>query len=339
MPVLHRRTSPPRLSAATIGPMLAALAFGALSAVGSAASADEVTLKAAVFVPPSTTYGIPFKRFVDRVNETGKGVLQIRIVGGPEAVPADGQAQAVKSGVLDIASIPPTYYKSAMVEGDAQILSDMSVAEQRKSGAYAALSALAAERMNALYLTTYGMGVPFHLYVSKDMPITKPDDLKGLRFRGQPIYNAVFKHYGIAGVNIAAPEVYTALERGVTQGYGWPLWGINDFGWDKLTKMRIDPGFYNVVVNILMNKSKYDSLTAEQRKVIGDAVAWFEIDNERYTSETTKAALDLQAKQGIKPVDFGPDFKKVAVDLYWDDLTKLSPDSIGKLKALLAKPL
>ena len=71
------------------------------------------------------------------MNETGKGVLQIRIVGGPEAVPADGQAQAVKSGVLDIASIPPTYYKSAMVEGDAQTLSDMSVAEQRKSGAYA----------------------------------------------------------------------------------------------------------------------------------------------------------------------------------------------------------
>jgi TRAP-type transport system periplasmic protein len=338
MPVLRRRTSPRRLPA-TIRPLLAGLAFGALSVVGSAAGADEVTLKAAVFVPPSTTYGIQFKRFVDRVNESGKGALQIRIVGGPEAVPADGQAQAVKSGVLDIASIPPTYYKSAMVEGDAQILSDMSVAEQRKSGAYALLNQIAVERMGALYLTTYGMGVPFHLYVTKDMPVTKPDDLKGLRFRGQPNYNAVFKHYGIAGVNIAAPEVYTALERGVAQGYGWPLWGINDFGWDKLTKVRIDPGFYNVVVNILMNKSKYDSLTAAQRKVIDDAVAWFEIDNERYTSETTKAALDLQAKQGIKSVDFGPEFKKTAVDLYWDDLTKLSPASIDKLKALLAKPL
>jgi TRAP-type transport system periplasmic protein len=337
MPVLCRRTSPPRVPA-TLGPLLAGLAFGAL-VVGSAARADEVTLKAAVFVPPSTTYGIQFKRFVDRVNESGKGVLQIRIVGGPEAVPADGQAQAVKSGVLDIASIPPTYYKSAMVEGDAQILSDMNVAEQRKSGAYALLNQIAVERMGALYLTTYGMGVPFHLYVTKEMPVSKPDDLKGLRFRGQPNYNAVFKHYGIAGVNIAAPEVYTALERGVAQGYGWPLWGINDFGWDKLTKMRIDPGFYNVVVNILMNKSKYDSLTAEQRKVIDDAVAWFEIDNERYTSETTKAALDLQTKQGIKPVDFGSEFKKTAVDLYWDDLTKLSPDSIGKLKTLLTKPL
>jgi TRAP-type transport system periplasmic protein len=326
------RTSLHRWPAAVAG-----LAFGFSAAMVSTAGAQEVTLKAAVFVPPTTTYGIPFKRFVDRVNDTGKGVLQIRVVGGPEAVPADGQAQAVKSGVLDIASIPPAYYKSAMVEGDAQTLSDMSVAEQRKSGGYALLNQIAVERMNSLYLTSYGMGVPFHLYVAKDMPISKPEDLKGLRFRGQPVYNAIFKNYGIAGVNIAPPEVYTALERGTVQGYGWPLWGINDFGWDKLTKMRIDPGFYNVVVNVLMNKSRYDALTPAQRKVIDDAVAWFEKDNESYTSETTKAALDMQEKQGIKAVGFGPGFKKTVGELYWDDLKKLSPDSIGKLQALLAK--
>ena len=121
--------------------------------------------------------------------------------------------------------------------------------------------------MNAVYLTTYGMGVPFHLYLTKDVPVAKPDDLSGMRFRGQPNYNAIFKHYNIASVNIAPPEVFTALERGVVQGYGYPLWGIDDFGWDKLTKMRIDPGFYNVVVNILMNKTSYDKLTPAQRKV------------------------------------------------------------------------
>jgi TRAP-type C4-dicarboxylate transport system substrate-binding protein len=301
------------------------------------ANAEELTLKAAVFVPPSTTYGIPFKRFVDHVNETGKGVLQIRIVGGPEAVPADGQAQAVKNGVLDIAAIPPAYYKSAMVEGDAQILSDMTVAEQRKSGGYAALNAIAGERMNSMYLTTYGIGVPFHFYVTKEMAITKPEDLNGLRFRGQPNYNALFKHYGIAGVNIAAPEVYTALERGTVQGYGWPLWGINDFGWEKLTKIRIDPGFYNVVNTVLMNKSKYASLTPEQKKVIDAAVTWFEGDDLRYSAEKTKETLEMQAKAGIKTVDFGPEFKKLAVSLYWDDLKKLSPDAMAKLQPLLTK--
>ena len=299
--------------------------------------AQEVTLKAAVFVPPSTTYGIPFKRFVDRVNETGKGVLQIRIVGGPEAVPANNQADAVKSGVLDIASIPPAYYKSSMVEGDAQILSNMTVAEQRASGGYAMLNKIANDRMNAVYLTTYGMGVPFHLYLTKEGTVAKADDLKGLRLRGQPNYNAVFKHYNITSANIAAPEVFTALERGVVQGYGWPLWGISDFGWDKLTKVRVDPGFYNVVVNILMNKASYDKLTPAQRKVIDDAVAWFEADTLTYTAETTKATLEAQAKQGIKAVDFGPEFKKVALDLYWEDLKKLSPDSIAKLQSLPIK--
>jgi TRAP-type C4-dicarboxylate transport system substrate-binding protein len=305
--------------------------------IAGAANAEELTLKAAVFVPPSTTYGIPFKRFVDHVNETGKGVLQIRIVGGPEAVPADGQAQAVKNGVLDISAIPTAYYKSLMVEGDAQVLNDLSLADQRKSGLFAALNQIANQKMNANYLTTFGIGVHFHLYVSKDMQVTKPEDLKGLRFRGQPNYAAIFRHYSIAGVNIAAPEVYTALERGTVQGYGWPLWGIEDFGWDKLTKIRIDPGFYNVTVNVLMNKPKYDSLSAEQKKVIDDAVVWFEQDDLRYTEQKSKDTLAAQQKAGIKVVDFGPEWQKTAVDLSWEDLTKLSPDSIGKLRAIIDK--
>jgi TRAP-type transport system periplasmic protein len=313
-----------------------AAALGFLTVAG-AAGAEEITLKSAVFVPASTTYGIPFKRFVDRVNETGKGVLQIRIVGGPEAVPADAQAQAVKNGVLDISAIPTAYYKSLMVEGDAQVLNDLSLAEQRKSGLFAALNQIANEKMNANYLTSFGIGVHFHFYVSKDMQVTKPEDLKGLRFRGQPNYAAMFRHYGIAGVNIAPPEVYTALERGTVQGYGWPLWGIEDFGWDKLTKIRIDPGFYNVTVNVLMNKPKYDSLSAEQKKVLDDAVVWFEQDDLRYTEQKSKDTLASQQKAGIKVVDFGPQWQKTAVDLSWEDLTKLSPDSIGKLRAIIDK--
>ncbi len=329
MPASRRMSLRPlRAFAAGIGLLIAASAGG---------TAQEVTLKAALFVPPSTTYGIPFKRFVDRVNETGKDLLQIRIVGGPEAVPADGQAQAVRNGVLDIASIPTAYYKSLMVEGDAQVLNDLSIAEQRQSGLYAMLNKLANDKMNVNYMTTYGVGVHFHFYVTKEMTVTKPDDLKGLRFRGQPNYAAMFRHYGIAGVNIAAPEVYTALERGTVQGYGWPLWGINDFGWDKLTKIRIDPGFYNVTVNVLMNKPRYDSLSPAQRKVLDDAVVWFEQDDLRYTEQKTKETLEQQAKAGIKVVDFGPAWRKTAVELSWEDLTKLSPDSIGRLKAVIDK--
>ena len=330
MPALCRRTVLHRL------PVLAA-GLGFLSIAGAPAGAEELTLKAAVFVPPSTTYGVPFKRFVDHVNETGKGVVQIRIVGGPEAVPADGQAQAVRTGVLDIASIPTAYYKSLMVEGDAQVLNDLTVAQQRSSGLYGMLNKLANDKMNANYLTSYGIGVHFHFYVTKDMAVTKPEDLKGLRFRGQPNYAAMFKHYGIAGVNIAPSG---GLHR-TRARHGAGLWlaarGINDFGWDKLTKIRIDPGFYNVTVNVLMNKTRYDLLEPAQRKLLDDAVVWFEKDDLRYTEEKTKETLEQQAKAGIKVVDFGPEWRKTAVELSWEDLTKLSPDSIGKLRAVIDK--
>ena len=147
----------------------------------------------------------------------------------------------------------------------------------------------------------------------------------------------MFRHYGIAGVNIAPPEVYTALERGTVQGYGWPLWGIDDFGWDKLTKIRIDPGFYNVTVNVLMNKPKYDSLSPAQSKVLDDAVVWFEQDDLRYTAQKTKDTLACRKRPASRSSTSARQWSKTAVDLSWEDLTKLSPDSIGKLRAIIDK--
>ena len=127
-------------------------------------------------------------------------------------------------------------------------------------------------------------------------------------------------------MNIAAPEVYTALERGVVQGYGWPLWGINDFGWEKLTKIRIDPGFYNVVVNILMNKPEYDSHRPAQRKVIDDAVGLVRAGRERYTADSTKAALDHAGEGRHQGRRFRPGLPQDRRGSVWDDLKKLSPD-------------
>jgi TRAP-type C4-dicarboxylate transport system substrate-binding protein len=86
-----------------------------------------------------------------------------------------------------------------------------------------------------------------------------------------------------------------------------------------------------------MNKPKYDSLPAAQKKVLDDAVKWFEADDLRYTEQKTKDTLAYQEKAGIKVVNFGPEWQKTAVALSWEDLTKLSPDSIGKLRAIIDK--
>ena len=48
-------------------------ATAAIALMAGFASAQEVRLRAAMFVPPTTAFGEPFKKFIDHVNETGKG--------------------------------------------------------------------------------------------------------------------------------------------------------------------------------------------------------------------------------------------------------------------------
>lgn len=314
----------------------AVLSVISLSAI-SPALASELQLRAAVFTPLDTTWGKPFQMFVDRVNEAGKGVLQIRVV-GPEAIPATEQPNAIRSGLIDMVATPPGMYKSAMVEANAQDLSDLSLAEQRASGGYDALNEILAKKLGAVALTTYGTGVPFHLYLTEDN-IENISDLKGLRVRSQPIFSPFFNDLSLSQSMIPIGEVYTSLERKVVQGYGFAAWGLSDMGWDKLTKVRIDPGFYSVVVNVLMNQKKLQQLTPEQKKILTDAVVAFEEDLIQYTIDTSKRNLEEQNAAGIKSVDFGEEFANRARELYWEELESLSPDEIPKLRALLDRAL
>jgi TRAP-type C4-dicarboxylate transport system substrate-binding protein len=306
----------------------------ALALVGTA-SAQEVTLKAGSFLPLNINFGEPFKRFADHVNAEGKGLVQIRVVGGPEAVPPFELGNAVKSGVLDMAALPPAYYKGLLPEGDAAILTKMSFVEQRKSGAWAFLNQLHNEKVNAYYLAAYGDGVPFHLYLRK--PIKDLSELKGLKLRSSPNYQAFFIALGATTVVTPPGEVYTALERGVIDGYGWPLWGIQDQGWDKYTKMRVDPGFYNVTCNILVNLNKWKSLSEAQRAFLTKMGTWLEDDFPKLAKERNAKEAAYQKKVGVEVKDFGPAFEQQANDLYWAELAKISPDNIAKLKKLLTK--
>ncbi len=306
----------------------------AIALMAGFASAQEVRLRAAMFVPPTTAFGEPFKKFVDHVNETGKGKVQIQLL-DQGAVPPFEQGNAVGSGVLDIATIPPAYYKNKMVEGEATIFSNMSFLEHRSNGAWAAMNKLHNEKVNVQYLAGYADGVKFHIWLTK--PVANAAALKGLKLRSTPNFAAFFNSLGVTSVTTPPGEVYTALERGVVDGYGWPRWGIHDLSWDKYTKVRVDPGFYNVVVNVLMNLPKYRSLTPDQRKVLDDASIWLETNFPKWRDEKTVVEEAKQKASGVQVLDFGPSFEKQANDAYMADLIKASPDNMAMLMKLLVK--
>ena len=53
----------------------------------------------------------------------------------------------------------------------------------------------------------------------------------------------------------------------MVDGYGWPVSGIFDLGWEKVTKFRVEPAFYSVEVNVLVNQDTWKSLNDAQRSL------------------------------------------------------------------------
>jgi TRAP-type C4-dicarboxylate transport system substrate-binding protein len=315
-------------------PRLASALIAAGLCLAGPTSAQETLLRAAVFVPPNTTFGEMFGRFVAHVNAEGKGLVQINLVGGPSAIPSLEQGNAVRTGVLDIAAVPPSFYAGNMPEADATILSPLTFRQQRASGAWEALNRISNQKMNSWYLAAYGEGIPFHIWTTKQ-PTSA--NFQGWKLRTVPNYTAFFQALGAAPITMPPGEVKTALERGVVDGYGWPLVGIFDLGWGGDTKYRIDPGFYSVVVNVLVNQTKWKNLRDDQRAFLTRMGEWLETENTRWAADKSASELKRQADAGIKVVNLGPDYLKLAYSAYWTELAKRAPESVNLLRPLLER--
>ena len=118
---------------------LKAIFLLALLTAGGSALAQEASLSAVVFVPRNTTFGEIFVRFVEQANKEGKGLLQINLRGGPDAIPTFEQGNALRTGVVDMVSLPPTFYTNVCPECDAQILAPQMTPQLRKTPFWNAL--------------------------------------------------------------------------------------------------------------------------------------------------------------------------------------------------------
>jgi TRAP-type C4-dicarboxylate transport system substrate-binding protein len=299
--------------------------------------AQEVTLKAANAFPEASYYARNFERFIDKVNAEGKGLVRIQYVGGPKSIPTFELANAVRNGVVDLANTTTSFTAGVVPEGLVLNYTDLGMAQLRRNGTIDYLNKIYLEKGLYLFART-GEGVPYHIYSNKK--ITKAD-LTGLKLRIAPIYRDFFSRLGASVVQVAPGEVYTALDRGVVDGYGWPLIGIFDLGWQERTKYRLDPGFYNIELGVVFNARSWQKLGDAQRQFLEKQGAWLESLNAAYPADG--AAEDKRQRQaGIEVVRLDDAQAKVflqtAYDQAWEGVIKASPVHGPKLKQMVAKP-
>jgi TRAP-type C4-dicarboxylate transport system substrate-binding protein len=318
--------------------LVAVLAFAfALVTAPPLAIAQEATLKVVSAFPENTLYVKRLESWIERANQEGRGTLRLTFIGGPKAIPTFEVGNAVRTGVVDIAMSTGAYYTNMFPESDALKLTQIPIAEQRKNGAYEYINKIWNQKGNMLYLARIVQWQPFHLYLNKK--IDRPD-LAGLKIRVTPVYREFFTALGATVMQTAPGELYTALERGVVDGYGWPIGGIFDLGWQEKTKFRVDPGFYDAEVSLIVNLDTWKKLTPAQRDLLTRQALAFEAQND-FWKTYAEDEIKRQAQAGIQVIRFdgapGQQYVDRAYETAWAAVIKASPEHGPKLRELFAR--
>jgi TRAP-type C4-dicarboxylate transport system substrate-binding protein len=312
--------------------VLAALAAATLAVQGQAQS-QEVTLRVVSAFAENTTYVKNLLPMIQKLNAEGKGSLQINFIGGPKAMPPFEVGNAVRTGVVDMAMTTGAFYTNIMPEADALKLTQVPHQQLRKNGGHDLINKIWNEKANMQYLARVIDYTPFHLYLTKK--IDKPD-LTGLKLRITPVYREFFQALGATVVQTAPGEVYTALERGVVDGYGWPINGIFDFNWHEKTKFRVDPGFYSAEVSLVMNLDKWKALNAKQRDLLNKHAIALENGNDMW-KKVNQDDIRKQKDSGIQVISFGKDYYERAYQVGWESAIKASPTYGPQMRKLFSK--
>jgi TRAP-type transport system periplasmic protein len=316
----------------------ALIAVAALHPGAATAQQQPIVLRG--ITPWTSDYDLSqaFIVFQKMVNERLAGRVTINYLGGPEVTPPDQQVEALRNGVVDVVLGAAAYYRSQVPVATAIQFTKKLPSELRETGYYDLMRQLHMELGNVVYLANVAGGNKFRIYLKR--PIEKPD-FTGLKLRVTPVYLPMVKALNGTPISIAAGEVYTALERGVIDGYGWTYTGIYLFGWQEHTKALIDHPFYAMDTAILFNRDAWQRLPADIRAALEEIGVELEKQTEKEIAEKLVAEDEKLPKMGIKYIKFPPaeaeKYLKTVYDEGWKDFVARNKAVIDKHPGLLEK--
>lgn len=281
-----------------------------------------------------------FWLFTEMVKQKLADKVEIKYLGADDVVKPGDQFEALGQGMFEIGHLPGNYANTKMPVSDTLHLSQLSPMEERTKGVYDILKAEFESKLNIIYLgKTGGPGYQYDLYTN--FPVKALSDFKGKSIRTAPVHVPLVKALGASPVAMAPGDIYTAMQRNVVDGFGWPTLGIVAGGWAEVTKYRIDPGFYQVGLGIFINKGAWDKIPQDIQKQLQDIMK--EVEQKSYDAYAKKVQDEDQQMQakGVKINKLSEAVAKEWVQLANDEAWKavIAKDAANgqKLKDLTAK--
>lgn len=283
---------------------------------GSESSEDVYTIDTAAILDDTNIFTEPIQIFKEIVEEKSDGQIEINYIGGPEAIPAFNQGEAIENGTLDLSLNFSSYYAEMLPESLALNFSDLTYEEELERGSWDYMN----EQHKQMNATTLGRVFDVQDGIYTKDKVESTSDLSGLKIRGTTKYVPALESFGSEVISMEGGEVYDALEKGLVDGVAWAEIGVTDLGLEEEINYEIQPKFNRIESVWLMNLDTYQDLPEDLQTVVEEAaqetydesqeVLQKEIDEDRETLEDA----------GVESIELedGADFQEQARDASWD---------------------
>ena len=137
--------------------------------------------------------------------------------------------------------------------------------------------------------------------------INGPEDFNGLKFRMPGLGGKALGKLGASVQNLPGSEVYQALASGAIDGTEWiGPWADEKAGFQEITKIYYTAGFHEpgAGLSIGMNREVFESLNAQQQKMVEIACAEAHQWNLAQFLSNNGAALQRLQSAGVKTLEF-----------------------------------
>lgn len=313
--------------------MMAAASIMLGTAAPSAAA--ELRLLSSFNSTQKPTYAV-LERYIANVEAIGGDTVTIN-VSGPEVVPIFEQLQPVVSGVFDMLYTHPVFHAG---EGGLALTVDaidIDPIARRTSGVW--------DYVDQFYQKTHGLKMVammsvsmsgYHLFTKE--PLSPAGDLAGRKVRGTPTYHGVIRALGAEPVVLPGSEIYSALQKGVVDGAGWPAAGMVSMKHYEVANYRLRPTFGVATQPVFVNLAAWEKLSAEEQSILLQAGKLTELEMP-WIGNAIQAEEDATLdKLGVKVITLSPEMtekvQSAFIESIWELGTKCCGDDAGELRKI-----
>jgi tripartite ATP-independent transporter DctP family solute receptor len=314
----------------------------ALTALASFAQQKTIELKFGHYSVETHPAHLAAVMFADAVAARTNGAVKVTIYPNSKLGSSQEMIEQTIMGALDF--VIPTepalakYSKKFNLVGGPFAFKDYAATDKFFAGDFLKWAGPDLDKAGLQYLARWEWG--FRTYTNSKRPITKPEDMKGLKIRTPPDFvNAeTVKALGGISQTIAFAELPMALKQGVVDGQENPI-GVIYSGkmWETQKYLSILNYTY-VGTHLIMNKAAFKKLTAEQQKIVLEEAKKAGDYMMKTVREQEAGQIEELKKNGmeVNVPDIAP-FQKAAAPV-WDALkAQVGEADYAKFQELLSK--